>query len=145
MNIGCLVRNGIAYISCYVKVGNGGPYHEDDAIGPIPVQNAEDLRRAFHDAILRGSPVVPESDPRAQAKSKMLKLAGVKSWTALYSNASAWKASDYGGHYRLSRMKRYYRGWTEDQDQTIHLPPGATAEDAAQRLVEMIQAAGGEP
>jgi hypothetical protein len=141
MYIDCLIRKGMAYIACYVEIGNRGPYRQADIVGPISVQETIELRRALHDAILRGTPVISESDPRARADAGLLRLAGVKSWATLYSKAFNWEISDYGGHYRLSRLKRVGRGWEKDPDQTIQLQPDATAEDAAQRLVEMIQVA----
>ena len=145
MYTSCIVRNGAAYISCNVKVGKGGPYHMIDAVGPIPVRETEEFRNALCKAILRGTPVVPESDPRAHVDPGLLKLAGVKSWAALYSKASNWEIWDRGGRYTLTRLRRLGRGWEEDPAQTIQLPPGTLAEDAAQRLVEMIQVATTEP
>jgi len=140
MHISCLVRRGIAYISCYVQVGERGPYHEIKIAGPVPVKETEQLQLALHNAILLGTPIVSDSDPRTKADADLRKLAGVKSWSSLYSNASVWNAWDRRGHYQLSRSKRSGRGWTEDPQQKFDLPPSATAEDAAGRLVEMIQA-----
>jgi hypothetical protein len=142
MNVGCIVRKGTAYISCYVKVGEGGHYHQIEVVGIIHVSDGEQLARKLSEAIGRGTPVVSPTDWRARVDPQLPKLAGVKSWGVLYRTASSWSISEHQGIYTISGTVRLPRsGWTDDPNQKTNLPPGTTAEEACARMVEILQAA----
>jgi hypothetical protein len=59
--------------------------------------------------------------------------------------AAIWSIKDYAGTYQIVGHHVHARGSaTEDQAQKIILPPGSNANDAVDRLIEILQEAAQE-
>jgi hypothetical protein len=84
---------------------------------------------------------LPRSFPRAP--SPLAKAAGFRSDRQFEREALGWAVERKGEVYRIVPYKRPPRGpgWLEDGDNAVVLPPGASPEMTAAKLIEIIEAA----
>jgi hypothetical protein len=141
MLFNCYLRNGIVYVPVVAKVETGA-YMDIDPVTVVPVSDTEKLRRALHETILRGNPIVPSPTRANHPEPIMPKYAGVKSFGAFARGTSMWSIEATSDGYRIvGHRKPPNRGWQEDPDQTITLPSGSGVEDVANRLIAVLQKA----
>jgi hypothetical protein len=139
MLYGCYLRKGIVYVPPYAKVERGG-YRAIDPVAVAPLADTTGLRQALHETIAMGNPIVP-SLPRAEHPPPVvLKYARVNTYSAFVRNASFWIIEEKDGVYRIIKQrKRRDRGWEDDPDQVVTLPPGSTVDDMIERMIAILQ------
>jgi len=142
MFVSCFVRKGVVYRPIWAKDTNG-LYVAVEPVAVVQVGDAEGLRRAFHDAVALGTPIVPAVP--WQEKQKRLpvvfKYAGVKSLSVFQRDTFPIDISERDGTFKIvvQRRRRPYPGWEDDPDQTFILPPGSTLHNAIDRAIQLIQ------
>src|SRR5579862_553763 len=137
-------------VSCYLK--KGAVYIPTEAFTPdrlyvaiepvsvAPVGDLEALRRALVEAVLRGNPTIPTPDFSKGYKPILLKYADAKTWSAFERGAFTWDIEEKRGIYRIVPGRRAAdRGWEDDLDNAIVLPPGTTVEQLCARAASVIQ------
>lgn len=135
------LRRDTVYVPTVAKTEAG--YHMGiDPVRTASVSDSDALQAAIAEAMNRGNPIVPTPTRAAFPRPAVLKYAGLKSWATFGRDASYWKITEKDGAYRIVQGKRRAdRGWEDDPEKTELLPPGATVETVARRLVALLQSA----
>jgi hypothetical protein len=139
----CYLRKSIVYIPHLVKEVHGA-YAKVGPVAVVPVSDTEALRRAFHATISHGVPVVPPPSPTDRDELDLVvpKSAGLKSFPAFARGASPWGIVQKDGLYEIrGSRKGPVRGWVDDPEQKIVLPPGSSLDDLVERMILVLQAA----
>lgn len=146
MDISLRLYKGIVYIPTSHKVEGRG-FHVDKApVDAIPVEQAEELRKAILAAITRGNPPITLDEVRVivadSKKSAMLSATHAKSWYVLDRQTKGlWGIVEKDGHYEIRvDQPMETHGWHEDKSKRILFPPEAPIEDVIDRVIAMIQA-----
>jgi hypothetical protein len=136
----CYLRRGIVYVPTEAKIKTGG-YMDIDPVFVIPIHDTNGIRSALKEVIAKGNPVIPPILRDDYPEPCLLKYAGVKTWGAFAKGAYTWTMYDLNGQYKIAgKRKMRPRGWVEDPEQIVILPAGATADDACDQLIAMVQA-----
>ena len=124
-------------------VGPGAGHLHIEPVAAIPVGDAEGLRKAFLERFARGNAVVPvPSNADDYPESFVLKAAGVKSWARFKRGVATWRIGYNDGIYKIIGHRQNDRGtYVQDPDQTITLPPGTSADQVCDRMIEILLAA----
>ncbi|HTJ64683.1 MAG TPA: hypothetical protein VL899_12830 [Alphaproteobacteria bacterium] len=108
----------------------------------IPATDRTALKDAFQEVLLKGSPPIPTQPRGNDNDAKILKLAGVKTFSAFYRGAVLWGVEDWNGIYTILPYKPGKpRGWVPDRERKTEFPAGTDEAEVADCLVSMIQAA----
>jgi len=140
MHFTCYLRKGTVYIPTLGQMGKGF-YRGIEPTAVASVSDTAHLKRAILDTIAHGNPAVPVMPGGNYPTPPVLKYAGVKTWGAFAKGTIPISVDAKNGHYRIVGKKdRPDRGWEDDPDQTITLPPGSTIDDLCDRLIAILQA-----
>lgn|SRR5579862_240159 len=139
MYLSLYLRRGMIYIPT-MGLNTAGYYSSVDPVAVAPVSDTIALRRAFQEAIMRGNPRVPTPDHSKGHKPVILKYANVNTWSAFERGASTWSIDDKDGVYRIIPCRRRPdRGWEDDLQNAVILPPGSTIDELCARATSIIQ------
>ena len=108
----------------------------------VPVEDTHGLTGAFIEIITRGNPLVPAPDFSKKDDSRdVCHYAGVKDWPTFMRGTTTWAIDDDSGFYQIKIGRRIGpgRGWKDDPDLGIALPPETTIAQLCARVVEIIQ------
>ena len=141
----CYLRNGLVYLPTVGKMATGG-YREIDPVTVVSVSGGAELKSALRKALLRDNPIVPGLAPAGFPKPVLPKYARVKSYATFARGTSVWSVIEDKGIYQIiGQRKMQPRGWEDDPDQTITLPPGSTVDDLCDRLIAILQVKAAHP
>jgi hypothetical protein len=119
-----------------------GIYRDWEPFSVIPVTDGPALKEAIREVLLRGNPSIPTQPLGNDNDAKILKFAGVKTFSAFAKGTLVWDVEDSGGIYTIVPYKDGKpRGWVPDRERKIEFPAGTDEGEVADRLVSMIQAA----
>jgi hypothetical protein len=143
MRHGCYLRRGIVYVPTVVTRAREPVYTDIEPIAVVPVADIDGVRRALLESIARGNVIVPTPDAKALRRPPaILKYAGVRSWSAFFSNASTWSILEDHGVYRIHGFRKHPKGyWQPDLTEEIQFPAGTTVDDVVDRMVAILQEA----
>jgi hypothetical protein len=137
----CYVRKSLVFVPTVAKVERGGPYSDVEPVAVVPVSDTAGLRHAFRETIARGNPIVPVVLRYDLPPPILLKYAGVKNWSAFARGTVTWGIIETDGAYRIiGYRKRADRGWEQDPDQVVKLPPGSSVDEVIERMIAIVQA-----
>ena len=136
----CYLRKNIVYIPTMEKTVDG-IYVASEPIAVVPVDNTDELQRAFRETFSLGNPIVPRVDFRKDKRPDVRQYAGVKTWAAFERGTTAWSIAEKEGVYDICICRRHRDGgWIDDLDQKVTFPPGTNIDEVCARIVEIIQA-----
>ena len=139
MYISCYLRKETVYIPTMAFTFDR-IYRGMNPVAVVPVNDTDALRRALQEAIVRGNPRIPTPDYSRGRKPILPKYADVKTWSAFERGAFTWSIDEKDGVYRIIPYRRRPdRGWEEDRDNAIALPPGTTVEELCAKAASVIQ------
>lgn len=139
----CYLRKGIVYTPITVRMEPRAGYLEIEPVAIIPVSDTSGLRQAFQRVIAHGNPSMPQPGRANFPKPFLHKIAGARSMAAFERETLTWgvhcgdEAPQILGYRRRSDGK----GWEEDPDQIVALPPGSSVDDVCDRMIAILQAA----
>ena len=136
----CYLRKRVVYLPVLAKEKRGG-HRTIDPVAVAPVSDEDALRRAFHETIAQGNPVVTTALQPNYPEFVVLKHAGVKDYTTFTRGTLTWIIEKKSGEYRIIGQRRLRGAWVDDPDQTIALPQGAGVDDLIERMIGILQAA----
>lgn len=144
MHVSLRLYNGVVHIPTSRRVEPHGFWVEDAPFESVPVERAQELRRAILMGIERGNPSISADHARALIHSKsppLLKATGARSWHVLDRDTTGlWSVTDRNGVYEIRVDEPMEpRGWHEDKSRRVTFPPGTPIEDVIDRLIAMIQ------
>jgi hypothetical protein len=130
---------GTLYLPTMGKMEEGF-YRGVDPVAVVSASNVEGIRLALRTMIARGNPIVPMLRRSEWQPPILLKYAGIKNWSAFERGMRFWSIKSKGGIFRLARQKEQpERGWKDDPEQTITFPPGSTADQVIDQMIEIIR------
>jgi hypothetical protein len=139
MPYNCYLKKRTVYIPTSAKMVTG-VYIEIEPVAVVTITDTQGLRRAFLDTMARGNPIVPKPQDDKWPPPVLLKYAGAQSWSAFMNGTAVWTIKDYGGNYQIAGRHVQPRGNApEDPQRRISLPHGSTANDAVDRMIEILQ------
>jgi hypothetical protein len=140
----CYLRKLTVYVPTTAKLATGA-YTEIEPVAEVAITDTAGLRQAFRDTIARGNAIVPNPPKNNWPPPVLLKYAGVKSWSAFMRGAVVWSIKELDEAYQIVGHRVHAKGyWEEDPEQKIALPPGLNANDAIDRMIDILQAAARE-
>jgi len=145
MMISFYLRKGIVYVPTCGKTEGGGPWRNIEPVTVVPFSDTTNLRRAFHQLVARGNPIVSNYSRSNQPPLVLPKYAGVKTYSAFYRGTFHWTANNDTGVWEITPWRKHAGGgFQEDISRTISLPQGSTLDHLCDHVIEILQAAGRE-
>ncbi len=124
-----------------------GVHLEIEPVAVVAVADTGALRQALLDVIARGNPAVPSVEKGSKWPPPVLpKYARERSWSAFMRGTAIWSFVYHNGTYQIQAWRVHLpKGHaTPDPEQKISLPPESTANDAVDRMIEILQSAASE-
>jgi hypothetical protein len=135
------LRKGVVYIPTMARE-QSGIYCHVEPVFSVPVADEIGFRTIFQKLVAQGNPLIPNRPRNIRGESPILKLAGLKTFSAFARDTLVWGVEDLGGHYTILPYKDGKpRGWVPDRERKVEFAPGTAEDEVADRLVSMIQAA----
>ena len=135
----CYLRKGVVYVPTVGKMETGG-YREIDPVTVVPVFRDVELKSALQEAFSRDNMIVPGLAQAGFPEPVIPKYAGVKSFAAFARGTSLWNIIEDKGIYQIiGQRKMMPRGWQDDSEHSITLPPNSTIDDLCDRLIAILQ------
>jgi hypothetical protein len=133
------LKKRTVYIPTVAQLATGA-YSDEEPVAEVSVTNTEGLRRALLDTIARGNAIIPNPQKDKWPPPVLLKYAGAKSWSAFMRGTMTWNIKEYDGAYQIiGNLVHAIGDSQEDPAQKIILPPGSNANDAIDRMIEILQ------
>jgi hypothetical protein len=120
----------------------GGGHRGIDPVSVAPVFDRQALLHILKETFGRGNPTLKTAVYADTPESSLLKLAGVKNFSAFARGAHPWSIDEKGGSFEILFWKKGpVRGWVPDPEKSIKLPSGSTEDDVINRMVAILQEA----
>ncbi len=123
-----------------VAITEAGFYLDVEPVVVVPANDTSALHFAIKQVIRTGNPVVPTPARATFPKPVVLRHVGERSWSAFEKTALTWSITENDGRFAITPgRRRPDRGWEDDAAQREPLPLGATPDDVARRLSDLVQ------
>lgn len=135
------LRKGVVYIPTLARE-DSGIYRHAEPVFSVRATDDIDFKNIFQKLVAKGNPSIPNKPRDVRSESPILKLSGLKTFSAFARGTLVWGVEDLGGFYTILPYKDGKpRGWVPDREKKVEFAPGTAEGEVADRLVSMIQAA----
>lgn len=139
---GVYFRRGNIFVPTVARA-EAGYYLNIEPVAVVDVADFGGVLSAIQAAIERGNPAIPTPTRANFPKPVVPRYAGVKSWPQFARQSLYWSIEKAANEYRIVPGRPTPDGgWVDDEAHAKTLPPGTTAEGAAERMARIIQSAG---
>jgi hypothetical protein len=133
------LRRSKIYIPSIAK-DQSGVYIHIEPVSSISVADTLGFEDVFRKLIAQGNPLISNRPRDNKDASPILKVAGVKTFTAFAQGALVWGVDELNGCYTILPYKKGKpRGWVPDRERKIEFPPETAVNEISDRLISMIQ------
>jgi hypothetical protein len=137
---GVYVRQGTVYVPT-VALTDAGYRLEIEPVEVASAASPQDVRAAVARAIGRGHPRVSTPTRADFSEPVVQKRAGVKSMAAFERSTTQWGIQEDAGIFRIVGKRLTAKGgWESDPGRVESLAPGASIDDVARRVAEIVRA-----